>query len=351
MSYVQEPWLLAPQLSGLPSAQRQRIWLMNLQLFVDESGKDTPPFFIMGGFLAPVAVWAKFSDEWNEILGKHPSVPHIHTAEAMALKGAFGVWSEAQRDERFSELSALINRSALGAILVVVRHDDYETVFKGKIDRKFDRPYMLTALECMGMGAELQSQLAIDGSIDVIFDEQLFDSDNVQDYWTGLQRVLPPSLKETFPNRPVYRRSKDLPPLQAADMFLWAARRSFTDPKFRDDKLNNSRFPVTKTLIEAMTKDSLIGRRDDLIQSMLNGGGLPYYSAAQWVMEIDRITTANNSERLSAQHAAEVIELDSFGATQTKRFRLVRKCADVEFPHLHRQSGNACLPAEQVDTR
>ena len=48
---------------------------MVLRAYIDESehqASEGPPVFVMGGFIAPAESWAKFSDEWQEVLDMRP---------------------------------------------------------------------------------------------------------------------------------------------------------------------------------------------------------------------------------------------------------------------------------------
>jgi hypothetical protein len=55
------------QVSGLPKSVRDRQQLLALQAFIDDS-RSEGAILVLSGYIADAASWAKFSDEWQELL-------------------------------------------------------------------------------------------------------------------------------------------------------------------------------------------------------------------------------------------------------------------------------------------
>jgi hypothetical protein len=98
--------------------------LEGLQGWFDESGKEgwprkgTSPVFLLAGYVAPVRVWAKFADAWQDELDRPPKLNALHTKDAYRFDKEFGegsAWAnqwgsrnEHERDKRLLAFAQII---------------------------------------------------------------------------------------------------------------------------------------------------------------------------------------------------------------------------------------------------
>jgi hypothetical protein len=107
MSAPTQVWDIVPYLSGVPGPARLRRLVLALQVFIDDSGKDDPPVFVLAGFIAEAAQWAAFSDAWDAELKQSPAIEHFKMKDAHSLRGQFSRWSDLGRDHKVGRLSSL----------------------------------------------------------------------------------------------------------------------------------------------------------------------------------------------------------------------------------------------------
>src|SRR3989304_2601382 len=89
---------IVPHLCGLPTRLRRSrlLFMLSLRTFIDESGTEEPAprdVFMMGGWLANVETWERFSDDWHKELGKSPAIAYFKHWEAKSLSDQFAGWS------------------------------------------------------------------------------------------------------------------------------------------------------------------------------------------------------------------------------------------------------------------
>ncbi len=65
-SYI---WALV---SGLPGKRRTERQLLMLQAYIDGSATQGRNILVLAGYIAKAETWAKFSDDWQELLDNRP---------------------------------------------------------------------------------------------------------------------------------------------------------------------------------------------------------------------------------------------------------------------------------------
>ena len=335
-----EVWDIAPHLSGLPRIQREGRLILALQLYADESGKDGGHAFFMGGFLAQAQDWASFSDEWSQILQREPAVPYLHTGEAYSCKGMYNVWSKKEMEGRFKDISEIILKYNFPGFVVAVSERDFKEGFFYRIDRRYDTPYYFIIHELVGAVLYGAANSGEKDKIDMIFDEQMHESDLVLDDWGDFKRVLNGHpYGAMYPDRPIFRTDRSSPPLQAADFLLWHIRRASDQGStiaIVEDNLSKVDFKI-----KVVSSDYIQAMAGRIISNMNAEGLLTYHQADKFFKLNDRYLTSWNN--IQAKIEDEIIPLYSLSSKETIRFRLVDRCSRSDIPHLHRKSGNACL--------
>jgi hypothetical protein len=116
--------------SHLPSYPRGRQLMVMLQAYADESWTHKgPKVFVIGGFIAPAEIWARFSDEWQRVLDMKPRIDYFKNDEAVHLRGEFTYWKPWRRDERVQLLRNVIHAFRPGLFYLALKMKDYREVF------------------------------------------------------------------------------------------------------------------------------------------------------------------------------------------------------------------------------
>lgn len=328
-----------------PPAPPQEFGRVTLRFYIDDSGKNDPPVFVLGGWVIDSGSVEAFSDEWSAALEAPPAIPHFKMKEAHGRRGAFKGMSVEARDAKVRTLSEVLLRRAIATLSVIVRHEDYRRVYEGQMMRSMDRPYQMLFHLVIATGYKLRNELGLTGRAEFVFDRQLEHERALRESFAVMERGMLPEMREFLVAAPRHADDKNEPALQAADLVAWHVRRSWREG--------------TEALRRASTAGPAIaaipGKHD-----LFNEGTLRYlaqvatktvrdlntvfpYEAKRITTLFDMAATIANFELMADARPFEPVELISFPAIGTGRFRLVSSCAALGRPHLHRRSGNSCL--------
>lgn len=87
--------------------------MIKTRAFIDESSTEEHnhrEIFSMGGWIADVDTWERFTDEWYEELRKTPAITYFKHSEAKAQDGQFTGWTEEESDRKIMSLARVIHR-------------------------------------------------------------------------------------------------------------------------------------------------------------------------------------------------------------------------------------------------
>ena len=120
--------------SGYPPGKRENrvmVVLVDPQLAVDLSGNEpNSPFFVLGGFVAPAAKWASFSEAWQTALDIPPKLEYFRMTEAANMSGQFHRrfgWTEPMRDDRVITFARIARKFASIRVSAWIRRADFDT--------------------------------------------------------------------------------------------------------------------------------------------------------------------------------------------------------------------------------
>jgi hypothetical protein len=100
------------------------LMILQPQAIIDDSGTEPQSrVFVLGGFIASAADWAKFSIDWQTVLDQPPKLSYFKLTEAMSLsaKGQFARhrgWNETKRDSRLIDLAHVIGNTLQSAFML-----------------------------------------------------------------------------------------------------------------------------------------------------------------------------------------------------------------------------------------
>lgn len=221
----------------LPDFKKLRL-LMSLKVFIDDSGDEES--FVLGGLIAPVEVWDKFSVDWVNVCKEVPSIEYYRTNEAIGLKKCFQRIDPDSRNKKVARLASIIPIENCCIMSVYLSRPGFEQLKnRYSINAHFPYnypyydPYFISA-SCLIAWACVQSTSLFPtivkkgGGIDFVFDEQGKLEKKFQaffDQWIK-NSLLHPSPKYCF-----YLNDKDSPAIQVADMIASWVRRGATSKR------------------------------------------------------------------------------------------------------------------------
>lgn len=227
------PWTQAATpvwalVSGFPGAQRRRRSLVILQAHIDES--EDGAAFVMAGYVASAEEWAKFSDEWDEVLAAEPPIPFLKTKWAMARRprGHFSKLKREQVDQKLESLYAVIDKYVFFEVSYVILLEPLRRIFPKESFDEASSPYYHALFGLIDVVIRRQIECGMKERIDFIFDEGRHESEEIQKVWPAIMRDSPDYIKSMIGGTPVFKPDTGidgLRPLQAADLEAWWTRR------------------------------------------------------------------------------------------------------------------------------
>jgi hypothetical protein len=219
-------------LSGLPSDQRARRYLIVLQAWIDDSGRgkeSDSPVFVLAGYAGPVQSFYSFSDDWQAIMRQAPALPYLKGKEANALVGHFKGWTAEQRDAKLENLIAVIRKHDLIAVSVAINFRDFNRILaepKGVLKN----PYGVAFAYMVGWLMHSANVKPEREEIELIFDQgTLAREKEIEDAYKGMKGAIPKEAMDLLVGRPRFEDDKRHLPLQAADLFAWNVRRDLVE--------------------------------------------------------------------------------------------------------------------------
>ncbi|MCW2337493.1 hypothetical protein M2337_001726 [Sphingobium sp. B2D3A] len=323
---------------------------MTIEIFIDDSGKNDPPVFVLGGVIGRQEGWSAFADDWAMVLATHPAIPHLKMKDANARRGAFKGMSTEDRDAKLVALAAVIRKHALATISVTVRHEEYRQIFEGRMMRWMDRPYQMLFHLIIATTYKLRNELGLTHRASFVFDRQLEHEAALRESFVAMKKNMQPDLEAFLADDPRHADDKDELPLQAADMVAWHVRRSWKDcvsalraasaagPILAD-------LPGKHDLFNAETLQFLAGVATKTVRDL---NTVFPYEADRIAETFDTAATCANLHLMADAWPLQPVELISFPAIGTAKYLLVNSCAEFCSPHLHKRLENRCLGAASV---
>jgi hypothetical protein len=212
---------------------------VTLQAYIDDSGSDGGPIFVLGGFVAPVERWLPFSVEWKAALNQSPALEYFKMKEAARLRDQFDRrkgWTPDLRDERINALSDIITKYASFRLSGMIRHRDFNNYIKSTPASErglaTDTPYVFLFLLMNMAIANASEEFGIAEPVDFICDDQEGMEEEIAHFWAMNRsrwggNIYRPARELVLKTLPIFRNDREFPPLQAADLYAWQMRRSW----------------------------------------------------------------------------------------------------------------------------
>lgn len=205
--------------SGYPREVRQRMGLLMMQAFVDESCTDEK-LFVMAGYIAPVESWLSLTDEWARLLTLGP--PHYRKISEFKMcemkTSALGI----EQSRLFYDL---IEKHVLAGVSCVVSLPDLQSAFDATewpawLDNTewLSNPHLI-AFKAITNGLALyQGRLGFDAPIDFVFDNTT-QKGRCLHAWEIMKKISRPEIQRFLGDTPIFRDSVTTLPVQTADIY------------------------------------------------------------------------------------------------------------------------------------
>ncbi|KZC77277.1 hypothetical protein AYR46_18035 [Sphingobium yanoikuyae] len=318
---------------------------MSLRFYIDDSGKNDPPVFVLGGVAFQAEQVASFEAEWIAELASPPAIPFLKMKDANAGRGAFKGVPRSERDAKLARLGEILRKYATATVAVIVRHDDYERIFSGKMMAWMDRPYQMMFHLTIATAYKLVAEHGFGKTAEFVFDRQIEHETALRESYPALRQGMEPALAAFLPENPRHADDQIEVALQAADMIAWHVRRTWrdgTDAMARASGAGPSivAIPGKHDLFTEKTLAFLASVATSTVRRL---NTVFPYEAKQIGEDFEGMATYANLQLIAEARPLQPVELISFPATGTGTYQLVRSCAALGRPHLHRQSGTRCL--------
>jgi hypothetical protein len=254
---------------GLPPGKRERRLIMVLKAFFDGS-TEAGEALIFAGYMASVETWAKFSEDWSELLAVSPSI-----------NPPFKMKSFSRNLDRAEIQYQAIARAGLAGIgCAIPIRPLVKVADEIGLPKKWKNPYYLAWRIIITEAIRGANILGSQEPIEFIFDDQN-DKVRIIESWDRYYQSMPGDIRERVRGIPGFKKDDDLAPLQAADLIAWWGRKQYLKDKSRMKDLFPGKWTNYKdpTLLFSPLSESVI--RDILHHDieMFNNGNRSGVSA------------------------------------------------------------------------
>ena len=207
---------------------------MALTAYFDASGSDrnSNQDFVLAGYFMPVDNWIAFNNDWIPTLAMPPKIEYFRSTEAEFGEGQFEGLAREFRLCKLNDLAAIVEKHSPNAIWSALHWDDYDAVFSGRVPREMDDPYYFLFFSVIQRVLDFQTERGMYEKVDFTFDiENKSLMERINFFYSRVRDQLPKRLQDLIGLQPIFRDDREARPLQAADMYAWQIRRSYTVPE------------------------------------------------------------------------------------------------------------------------
>jgi len=270
------------------SARSKHKFMLFLTAYVDESGHSVDPrarFVGLGGLVAPVSRWEKFTDQWGAALDEFIGGQEFHMKEFILIPGIgpYVGWDENRRQKFMGRLIAAIIESEAAPVAAIVSLDARDALHPTH-QEFFGDPYF-TAFQQVTRGlslAALPREVPFEPeTVSMVYAYQkdfgAINSGSDAPQNQGRAESLWHAMKEkTIFGQWMGAYSSDTPknmlPLQAADLFAYEITHEFENQLKRPELA--MRWPLKQILSKLVTRQPLIKlfTLDVMIETLIENG-------------------------------------------------------------------------------
>ena len=275
----QSIWLpgWASFLSGFPDVRRRKRILVPIQGYVDDSGSGETEVFVFSALIAESEAWARFSDEWDFVLKKPPSIRYFKMDHAAGRDGEFYGFSDAERDDKLKALCTVLNRLRPIEVSTDADMRQFAVAWGRTAGRPLSHYYFFPFHTINLAVAHVIEGMGSTQPYEIFFDEQKIFGPSAKLWYPIIREMQVQLVQDLMPIEPFFRSDLDVLPLQAADLLAWLVRqRTTTGGQFTfawmDDELSGVKRSPLSTRIGWKPSDGIFDKSDPEYLSGMNAG-------------------------------------------------------------------------------
>lgn len=211
---------------GLSPSKRRGILFAMLAAHIDDSGSHGQgPVFVLGGYVANVTQWKKFSEQWQMALDLAPKLEVVKIQHALRLEEGWGRMRAKQRDERMKRFASIVHKHVMFSVIISSPWDGLRRIKKEFFSTGKFPPYLLLVNMLMAVVVGRLKEARIREMVSFVFDEQGALSKASVEQFIRLRESLPAEAMAMIAGPPHFQDDKKVLPLQAAHNIAWLHRR------------------------------------------------------------------------------------------------------------------------------
>jgi hypothetical protein len=199
-------------------------------IYIDDSGSAPEHrFAIAAGIVFPTKRIEAFEREWNALLGKE-GVRELHASECVAHNphSGFADWNDARSESVLLRAQQIILKYSVKAFSIGVHKEDYNELVPKEMRLSVSRSHYVWALSSV-LGLSFDWASSHSTPMEYVFDntskEEKRDIQEAMDYSESIY-------SDHFSGHYSFRSRKEVPGLQAVDLYAWVNYQAACDTRF-----------------------------------------------------------------------------------------------------------------------
>lgn len=205
--------------------------LLMFTVYIDDSGSAPEhKMAIASGIVLPAKQLERFESEWNRFLEKE-GIPDFHSSECLARNphSVFTDWDEARVKRVFARVRQITFKYSIQAFCIGVNKQDYNEVVPKDMLKRIGSHYTWAVSSVIGLAYDWTEARAV--KMEYVFDtvdkSVKREIDEAMEFSEG-------KYPGYFVGHYSFRLRKDIPGLQAADLFAWSCYQAARHTRFND---------------------------------------------------------------------------------------------------------------------
>jgi hypothetical protein len=199
-------------------------------IYIDDSGSSPEHrLAIASGIIFPTKQLGRLGDEWNKLLEKE-CIPDFHSSACLARNShsAFAGWDEIRIKRVFSRVRQITFKYSVKAFCIAIHKQDYNEVMPEDMRERVGSYYTWAASSVLGLAHDWATSRSV--PIEYVFDtadkEVKREIDEAMEYSKSVY-------SDHFSAHYSFGKRKDVPALQAVDLFAWTCYQQGRHVRFK----------------------------------------------------------------------------------------------------------------------
>jgi hypothetical protein len=210
-------------------------YLAMFTIYIDDSGSSPEhKIAIASGIVFPAIKLGRFKSEWDTFLAKE-GITDFHSSECLAAnpKSQFTGWDEERIKRVFARVRQMTFKYSVRGFCIAIHKQDYDEVMPEDMRKRVGSYYTWALSSVLGFAHDFSAERSV--PMEYVFDNaEKTVKREIDDVMAYCERLHPGHYDGHYS----FRSRKDVPELQATDLFAWtcyqAARHTRFDQPIQD---------------------------------------------------------------------------------------------------------------------